>query len=203
MIQQSRGLFRADSTGANLKDLASIGSAYGTIRTPGSTLMDTVNLSPKQNQKWSLQSIGITLYLMTATAFPAYGLPGKIIGGLVPVDQGQQTAGAAAGVPYTAKLLPLPSDPSLTVPLWDPEVDQALPQYPASFTFASSAALLNNFLAVSGILQLPQSLPLQPGESITIGLWMLPSTIGSSVVGGTYLPQAGLGTYALTYDNGL
>jgi hypothetical protein len=95
-----------------------------------------------------------------------------------------------------ASLTPLPN-PNLTFTVWDPASD-ALPPYFA----LPGTPTTNQALQVGGLLQLASPLQLTPGTPITIGLWMLPSLLGSSVAQNpTGLAVAGAQCY-LTYDDG-
>lgn len=193
-LQRLPGSFRtAPGTGTNVLDqvLFSGGPAYEAARSPGATLIDNANALAIGKQ-WKLLSVSVQAYLTFQVVQSCYGLLGKIIAG---VDTSGQLSITNNGTsPYTPTFLPLPSDATLTQTLWTPDSDPIPP-----------APGITPGLAVYSIVTLPVPITVFAGLQILVGLWMLPSLIGTPVAGvlgavNNLLVQNG--TYLLNFDDG-
>lgn len=203
MIRTVPGAFRADSLNINVTDNAGASLLpFKSVRSNGGTIIDTASIAPGISSKWKLQALSIQGYMAIVNGgAQLFGKPGKTIGGIILPPNNPQPTGTSAE-PGIQPMLPLPPDPTLTMTLWDPDLDPNLPQINTSFTPGNTP--IDAFLPISGQLQLPQSVSLQPGEPITIAMWRLPSILGSAAsVTATAFVAVFLSTYALTYDDGL
>jgi len=179
--------------------------AYQSAWTAGNTTIGYPPVSSQINQKWTLQAIGIGgLLARINTQGAIFGKLGKIVGGLLLPTTPINTLAYALDT-----LLPLPN-PALTFDVWNPAIDALPPEYDVqsgSLLVPPTPPAVNQALAIDGQLQLPTPLELDPGQSPAIGLWMLPSLVGSSfLVGGVpgwnYKMAIYNATYSLTYDDG-
>lgn len=190
------GTFRTLTTSGvaiNLRDVVSWGaSTFQSIRSGGSTLIDTLPLTPTQQQKWTLIAVSIQAGVVFQSADSSFGKLGKLVAGLVP--SGADTPGNFSGL--SAPLLPLPDDSSLIATLWDPAADPMPPVQPLN---ANPPAQLNVQTQISP----PVPRPLVSGDNMGIGLWLLRSIIGgnNSSAGVTGLAVVGA-KYTVIYDDG-
>lgn len=178
--QQLPGAFKVDPTfGFCCLDQINLNAvpAYSHVRTPGATVINSVTPTQQINQQWSLQSIGIQAFLALVMGINhnLVGKLGKIVAGLLLPTNPQPTTSGLQN--FSSILLPLP-DPTLTVTLWDPETDQMPPVYPHGVGLDPTLKTsLSGFLSIGQVLQLQQPVDLEPGETVGIGIWMLPSLL--------------------------
>lgn len=169
-------------TNINCVDASPASSLYQSIRSPGATLIDVATPGSQINQVWTLQSVGVRADIALQGGVRLYGKLGRILTGIVLPPNAQATPGSSIGAavqPWVSPLLALP-DPTLTAPLWDP-VNDVLP--PLSANQLPINAAPSNFLQVSTAIQLPQPVDMRPGDPIGLGIWILPSLIGSPTSG--------------------
>lgn len=210
-IQRSANAFRVDtsSNDINVEDDINVfaGQQYISVRGTGATIVDLLSLAPEPQQKWTLQSIAIQAYMLIELSSSAgvsslYGKLSKIVGGLLLPPYAY--ASGNSSFPADRPMRPLPPDPSLTVTLWDPAIDQLSPMVPINTVTSQSAP--SKMLPISGVIQLPQPLPLEPGVEIGVGIWILPALIGFANLNNgqvTFSIEVRRATYAIAYDNGL
>lgn len=215
MIQRSPNTFRVDtnSNDINVQDILSVfpGQAFISVRGGGATIVDLLNLSPTPQQKWTLQSIAIQAYMLIETeqgatgTGPIYGKLGKIVGGLLLPPTDNVSPSGNSSFPTDRPMRRLPADPSLIVDLWNPAVDPLPPIAAALSSPVTSQSAPSRMLPISGIIQLPQPLPLEPGVEIGVGIWIEPSLVGFANSYNTevdFLIEVRRATYAIAYDNG-
>jgi len=208
VIQRYTGIFRADSFTKNVEDSTSVvgaGPAYGANRSGGASLIDTVQL-PGISQQWSLQSISFITSIAMVVTCAVYGRLGKLMAGLMRATDPNVQSGPPTGLIWVSPHLPLPADTSLTVALFDPAVNECPPIINAGTAPGAPTAqtAISSFLALQGILQLPQMVPFVPAEQIMVGLWWLPTIIGYTQGGPQTWRMAAYRTrYTVLYDDGL
>lgn len=178
----------------------------GTGATPGwstgATLVDQLQLSPPMIEQWTLQQVSISAQLLLApdagNIGPIYGKLGKILAGLAVGTT--QTNGDAFYANFD-RLVQLPADRTALTTLWDPANDP-LPSTQAEFAGPSYTV---QPLYVSATVSPPFPLKIAQGESIGVGLWMLPSLIGIAApnAGADWQMIVSDAEYAVIYDDGI
>src|ERR1700758_3706519 len=145
LLQRQSGAFRSVLGGVAIGDhLITSTVAYTSARTGGATIIDSVPLSiPSQLVNWELLSVSFTGYLAMTSAYGFFGRLPKIIAGVMTdVDNtvgvpglvfGQSVPGQNPG--FIQPMIALPLDQSLTVPLWDPTVNELPPQISNQLSF--------------------------------------------------------------------
>lgn len=197
MIVSQTEAFLDNGSGLNLIDTVSAAPAYLSQRSRGRTIIGVSRVTPTIiGQKWTVQSIAIQAYLVLIynTGSGAFGLLGKVLGGLL-TEPNQQATGIGIAGPFQ----PI-HDPTLTFPLWTPDSD---PIPPTVFGLNYIGQPPSAFLPVSGILQLPLPVTIEPGESVAIGMWILPLLLGFSVPNASLSLGILFGQWTITYDNGV
>lgn len=206
-IQRTPGAFRAEPASAgqgqtiNLYDPSTNSAAFESAWTEGATLIDAVQVSPKQNQSWTLLSISFQTYLgIVSLAGQTFGKFGKMLAGIMPPAQQANPTNGGSGVPYVTPFIPLPNDTSLFQTVWDPAID---PDPPSFITFGPGTPI-TSLLPISSTIALPQPIALVPGDSLAIGLWLMPSLLGTDgTIDGLIGLFAQYSSYTITYDDGL
>lgn len=162
---------------------------------------------PKVSENWEIISVSVQASLMFAnfnnagfTAVSAFGRFGRIFAG-VSMDELVTTP------PQQSFLGPIPqppSDLSLTVDIWNPDIDPMPPtRADATGTFAPQ---LDQTLLIGGTISPPNPLQLFEGVQPSVGIWMTPSLLGA---GANAVPPNLLGltlfyaSFAVNYDDGL
>lgn len=166
--------------GVNILDFPSLSAQYESAHTLGATLVDYVSPTPAEQNLplWSLLGVSFKASLYWISSGTFFGRLGGIFGGLLlPQDSFSSTG---TGIyPYSVGVMSLP-DPTFRTNLWTPDTDDAPPTYLFSAGVPTTNTPQSGYLQISGSLLLPQPVKITTGENIAIGLWMLPSLIGSS-----------------------
>lgn len=180
----------------NLRDIAVLPSTalpYSSIRSPGVTITQDSGYQPGVSEKWSVLGVsfqaGLSLNVNPGAA-PAFGLLGKLIAGLLVDDPVPVTN-------YQSPLLSLPSDTSMYTTMWDGSVDSTPPS--ALVIPTPTAQTLN----VSGTVSLPIARDLNPGQQVSVGMWLEPSLAGTQTTFLTVLTlQVSNGKFSMVIDDG-
>lgn len=159
------------------------------VRSPGATQLDVLQLLPTQGERWAIQSVSVQAQLAYLTADQTFGKFGKLIMGLVP--SGAESIQSSFTLANPPVFLPLPKDSSMTAVMWDPAVDQMPPV--GDF---SNIPQPTNLLPVFGQVAVPIIRPLESGDNMGIGMWLTPSLIGSRLAS---IGSAGLQVYNAQY----
>ena len=185
--QTFSGSFPVNPVGATFVD----GPPQSNERTPGGTVAFPLPIQPPMTQRWSVISWTIS-FLGAFTPDPGVGgfngRLGKLIGGLL-------RGGVSIPPPIntTLGMSDLPEDTSLLTTLWDGASDTPFPT-------SSAAPILRE--PIIGGMSLPVPLMLQPGDQLSMGMWLTPSlvrTVGGD--GAFYLDIHGP-EWTVTIDDG-
>lgn len=184
--------------------------------TTGATIIERVALQPQAPSQWTLVAYSITAQILLWSNQPgpstpqqpnnAYGKLGKIIGSVSTVGVPTLDVGSGAGNPWVIPALPLPTDSTVSIDLFDPAVDPLPTQLPLPILKVPPVST-----PVNKSLQLPIPLDISAG-SLYIGMWMMPSLLATMYTGGP--PPQGINqplsfliilnsSYTIIYDDGL
>jgi hypothetical protein len=195
--------------GVNLYDDLTIVS--GTSWSLGATIIEQLSFNPLPSEKWVViaYSVSGSMYLcespassVSPAAYQAYGKFGTIKSALL---FGNDTVGqTGTGTdPTHHPQLPLPSDLSTLMDIWNPAEDSLPPQLPYNVSPPLAGSVGNSAvpLVVGNTLVLPTPKPLQQGIPVGIGVWMAPSLLSGSNNNfpALYLFNA---KYSVVYDDG-
>jgi len=163
-----RGIPVFNST-QNFGDGVTGSPAIADQRTQGVTQIDQLPLQPALAAPWVIDgwSIAFDLWLFqNAPTAPIFGRLGSILGGLCHAAQipAPLVGGGARPV------LPLPPNLGLLTQLWDGVADPCPPIVPAWAQAFPGAPT-----TISTTYPLPQPMVLEPGDSLSIGMWLTPS----------------------------
>lgn len=202
MIRRAIGSFRAGSGGVDapvytMFDNQTLSTSSWCLWTEGATQIDQItDISPTPRQQWKILAFSITAMLQIYGNSSAWGKLGKIIAG-IPTPAEQTPFIPLLGY-FSTSLLPLPSDMSQVVDLWNPAND-SLPPSAVTPQIPGEAGL-----PISATLILPQPILVTSSDSILIGIWMLPSLLSASSAGvpNRWLQILSNIRYCVTYDDG-
>lgn len=201
-LQRSQGAFRSNAQYLSVGK-AGTTNAFDPIFavptnpgwTAGTTMIDGLSLTPPANQAWTLQQLSVSAVLLMEIftgGGPIYGKFGKILAGLATMVSPTSANPAIANLTCNSGVQ-LPADRTAIGTLWDPATDPLPPNVLASPVT----------LPLSLTITPPQPIPINQGETIGIGLWMLPSLLGQiAPVNGWELILASA-TWAIIYDDGV
>lgn len=167
----------------NCGDSQSNLSANQVQLTPGTTQVDTVQLSSTSiESQITVIAVSVQAYL-SQTISAAFGKIGKIYSGLIVGRDviSDTTNSFSQGdygfiLPYISPMSELPSNSLLTGVLYDPSVDELPPYYTDSVP--QDTVPINKLLPAS-LQIIPQSpIKLDAGSKLSMGIWIVPSLIG-------------------------
>ena len=164
------GAFRGSNfSGSSLNLGEGLTGPSGTAqRSQGGTAIDSLPLQPSLNVPWSINgwTIGFDLWAFAAGgAQQMYGRFGNIYGGLC-------TSGQTAGLHGVQPVLPFPPNASLITQIWDGDQSPAPPIAPPG---AGGAGFPGLSTRISSTFPLPQPEIVQPGDQLSVALWITPS----------------------------
>jgi hypothetical protein len=199
-IQRAPGAFRSFGSilNPNLADTNFQPGADGGFsqRTLGATLIDQSSLNPSLPAGWTIEAFSVTANLFILNnnlTVPLFGQLGKLIATLIVDSGGNVTHSNSVGAPFTVPMLPLSTDGTLSVTVWDGAQDPVPPQY------ALTATPPSQFLPVAANLILNNPIRILSGQQVSIGLWLTPSLISFLGNNGLIVTQA---AYSITFDDG-
>ena len=151
--------------------------------------------TPGPNQRWTIISLSLSIFIAVRTDFPVVGKLGHIYGGIMldPVI-------AIGHQEQNFSPIPTP-DQSLITSLFDPDVDPSPPTFNPNHPPTSYSQLLY----CPGTVSPPVPRQIYPGQQITVGLWVSPSilTNPSSEILAAGLTGFGQIGYNLVVDDGI
>lgn len=178
----------------------------GTMWTPGSTFIRSISSILPQTApiKQSLLGISITAWHQWGSE-PAggatFGKWGKVLAGLLLNQPGSVSlfpSPSSSGGDFGGGIQNLPSDQSNIITLWDAAVDSMPPQgVPNVLNPAPPVQYL------SGATVLSTPFQFQEGQSLALGVWILPSLLGGYVgTSGVWQVMRAISNvnYSLQYD---
>jgi hypothetical protein len=136
--------------------------------TEGGAVFYALPAQPTLVGPWQIISYAIAfqgLIYQPSTALASYGLLGSIWSGLL---FNQITPPNQGGSPWQNPMPQFPAGSALIAKLWDGDGDTPFPYAQANVTMQPA-----RFLTFSNSLPVPVTM--QPGENLTIGLWLTPS----------------------------
>jgi hypothetical protein len=156
-------------------------------RTLGGTVIDSLGLQASLAAPWSINgwTIGFDLWGFANVIGPMYGRFGNIFGGLCTNAQ-IPAANVGLGV---APVQSFPLNSSLISQIWDGDQSPCPPIIPTS-----GGGVLPAPARIMLSYPLPQPLIIQPGDQLSVGLWVTPSVICNVQL---FLMNA---TWEITYD---
>lgn len=201
MIQHLPGTFRRDSSGTNVSDsTGSLNTAFQSAHSLGATIIDTASLSTGAYTRMpTCLSLSISAYIGWIPTGSIFGKFGRIIGGLIPTGSVPPTHGNGT-TPWVFGQLPLPTDPTLTAPLWEPGTSELPPVLDSNTGFQPQ---YKDLISVSAAIIPSQPVPIE--QQAAIGIWITPMLMGTpNPNGGLTAPSVSIyyATYTLVYDDG-
>lgn len=167
-------------------------AALTSEKTDGGTMLLTPPLGGGRSidRPLTLLSLGASGWFgFQSNSGSLFGKLGRVLAGIIlPTDP-------LNGLTTYIQPMVQPSNPTLTFPIWDPSVDD-LPPNGIGDTHTQGAYF-------SGSLQLPQPVTLNPGESVTVGMWQFPSLVGSNTAGAQFQSLIVGPSCTITYDDGI
>jgi hypothetical protein len=163
------------TTGVPVANVADVGTNAFAGWTPGAYQLLTIPEQPGLTSPWVVEGFGVTysgLHVLGNEGTPPYGTFGKLWAGLVSPAQRSTLTSGGVTLPWVQPCVALPPQASLLGMVWDGAQDQMFP----TFSTAKAAQTLDTR---STTINLSSPLLLQPGEQVTVGLWLTPSLVSN------------------------